>query len=175
VALDKKDILIVLAAFLLLGISFFAYKFDVDVTGFLVQGKADLTVVVVDGSNNHPIRDAKIYVKDVDKDLKGIYSGRTDRQGMKTIRLSQGTYVVEITREDFSSKSFSVLLLDGDEREVSVVLYPSGYAKTCSDKTPIQSCSTQPWYCDSEGVLTRRCDLCSCPQGLRCTSDGSCA
>lgn len=173
-ALDKKDILIVFAAVLLLGISFFTYKFDLDPTGFLVQGKADLTVAVVDGSNNHPIRDAKVYVKDVDKDLRGVYSGRTDRQGMKTIRLSEGTYVIEIIHPDFTANSFSVLLLDGDEREVNVVLYPIGYAKTCSDKTPLGTCSKQPWYCDSEGVLTKRCDLCACPQGLRCTSDGSC-
>ncbi|MBI2673395.1 hypothetical protein HYX19_03985 [Candidatus Woesearchaeota archaeon] len=47
--------------------------------------------------------------------------------------------------------------------------------KKCSDGTKLASCSVnKPKYCFSNGVVLDKCDLCGCPNGLDCKSDGSC-
>ena len=175
-ALDKRSITFVGLALAILGVSFLIADADLGLTGFLVKGKADLTINVVDGSNNHVVRDARIYVEDIQKDEKSTYAGRTNRRGEKTIRVSAGTYEVKIVKNDYISKTFSILLKDGDERDVNVVLFSEDYKETCSDGTVVETCSSpQPLFCGSSGSLEERCDLCGCVQGHTCRADGSCA
>lgn len=47
---------------------------------------------------------------------------------------------------------------------------------TCSDGTPINSCSlTKPRYCNGAGQIIDNCNICSCNDGLLCNSgSGSC-
>ncbi len=47
--------------------------------------------------------------------------------------------------------------------------------QTCSDGTPVNSCSaTKPLYCNSGGTLINSCSTCGCPSGKVCQGDGSC-
>jgi hypothetical protein len=46
----------------------------------------------------------------------------------------------------------------------------------CRDKTPVKTCSPiKPKYCDEAGYLFNSCEICGCPDGKKCLSDGSCA
>lgn len=175
-AIEKKSIIFVALALVILGISFLVADSDLSLTGLLVKGKADLTVNVIDGSNNHIVRDARVYVKDINKDEKATYVGRTNRNGYRKARLSESTYEVKVVSRGYESKTFSVLLRDGDERTINVVLFDSDYQVTCNEGTLASTCAEpQPWFCNWNGKLEERCDLCKCPQGLTCMLDGSCA
>ncbi|RMD62347.1 hypothetical protein D6833_07055, partial [Candidatus Parcubacteria bacterium] len=52
-----------------------------------------------------------------------------------------------------------------------------GAAQTCSDNTPLSTCSSnRPLYCDANGTLVDNCNDCGCPPGELCqTADGTCS
>lgn len=171
---DKAAIAVIVLAIAILGFSFFIS--ELSPTGFLVRGKADLTVIVSDASNDHAVRDARVYVKDIENDARASYAGRTDRNGEKTVRVSESTYIIEITKNEYDSSSFSILLLNGDERTVNIVLFPEDYTIFCGDGTTLNTCTEpQPVFCNEKAELEERCELCGCPQGRVCGFNGKCS
>jgi hypothetical protein len=107
----------------------------------------------------------------------------------KLWRLQAGLYIEDDTEDSYVWSTTNVINPENavDENWNSYSEYDEGFAilrflyinytliSMCSDGTLYGSCSaTQPKYCDA-GVLVDRCDLCGCPTGYECQSDGTCS
>ncbi|MEK6852767.1 MAG: S-layer homology domain-containing protein, partial [Nanoarchaeota archaeon] len=71
-----------------------------------------------------------------------------------------------------TSNLVSELKEDNNELTKVFTVSPSQpTTQTCSDGTPISSCSsTRPYYCNSVGGLVANCFACGCPTGMVCQS-----
>ena len=174
--MGKKEVLIVVLALVILGVSMIAANYGGDITGSLVRGRGKIIISVTDFSNDHPIRDARVYVDNLDDNRsKTFYVGRTRRDGTRDFLLDPSSYEIQIKKGDFKVHKDILTVKKDVEKYIEVSLIPLDYEAKCSDKTLYNTCArVQPLYCDNEGNLIARCDLCACPQGLRCNFDGSC-
>jgi len=170
----RKEIVVVTLALFLLGVAMVASNFGEDITGNTFRGRGTVKLTVLNLENDHPIRDARIHVKKVADTRRSYYTGRTRRDGTSTIKIDGGLYNIEISRNRFITKSKQVNVVNDKTIEVTFYLTPKTYEPKCNDGTLYSSCSqSQPLFCD-DGTLKSKCNLCACPQGLRCTFDGTC-
>jgi len=170
--MEKREIVVIVLAIALLGISMIVSNITSDLTGYVTSKNQKVGVSV--SNDNKPVIAADIFI-DYGNDKKGrgyFPVGITKNNGKADLLLKEGTHKIKIIKNGFKTYEGIIIVRDGYNFlrvELNKIIIK------CQDGTEFISCSSnRPYFCYSDGSLKLDCQTCGCIQGKVCLSDGSC-
>jgi len=174
--MNKKEVIVIVMALALLGVSMVVSNLDSNFTGFSINLYEVVIIDVVDKSNN-PLVGAKIFIDDLNDNKPGrgfAFVSRTKNQGSAEFSLKKGEYIIQVSKGDYLTHTSNINIKSGTNR--FTLRLKSGTPNGCIDSTFLETCSIQkPYFCDDNGILEPDCQKCGCSSDQKCQIYGWCS
>jgi len=173
----SRDSKIIIGAVLVLALSaLVTFLSPGNLTGNVVYGSGEVTVIVSDYERGDPIRDVRLSMDLLDDDkIEFDTAGRTNRDGEQRIKTTPGRYELRLSKTKYQ-ETVRIITVTRDTSVVRVLMLREGSNSgviTCIDGTKARTCASstfysQPYFCTSEGQLVEDCNLCGCGPTKTC-------